>query len=73
MRCHKRRPESAEVEAHGQQCSLLTPRGRLISDNAMEGADGQEIKQNHKVAEAAAAQKRNEKRLRTRVSIFRPP
>lgn len=57
----------------------MTPRGRLISDNASEGTDGQEIKRNDKVAEAAA-QKRNEKRLAgvraipilTRVSIIRP-
>lgn len=49
------------AEAHGQQLFLLTPRGRLISDNAREGAAGQEIRRNDQVVEAAA-QKRNEMR-----------
>lgn len=49
------------AEAHGQQLFLLTPRGRLISDNTREGAAGQEIRRNDQVVEAAA-QRRNEMR-----------
>lgn len=61
MRRHKPRPESAELRHTANNVSRW-PRGAdWFPIMRGKGAAGQEIKRNDKVAEATAAQKRNEK------------